>query len=125
VIDPPDDPAVARLNRTKIVVVATVPPDGAIVTEDPNPLPLVFDTWKSEGAVTTRSAVRLAPATVYDCSFEGVPAIALNGLSDPASVIEGGGAEAVPLTASDCEALPLTWVIEPLEAPAVARLNRT
>jgi hypothetical protein len=58
-------PALCGVNRTKIVVVATVPLEGVRLTLDPNPEPEVVETSKSvDGAVTIRFAVRLLPETV-------------------------------------------------------------
>jgi hypothetical protein len=64
VIDPLEDPGVARSKRTYTVVAGTVPLEGVRLSVGPNPKPLESETSKSVVAVMTRFVVRLLPATV-------------------------------------------------------------
>jgi hypothetical protein len=69
---PPWYPVVLGLNRAKIVVLGTVPPDCVSVTELLNVMSFL-DTSNPDGAVTSMFAVRKLPDTVYDRDEEFVP----------------------------------------------------
>jgi len=81
-------------DRTKIVVLPTVPPACVSVTLLPKPLPAVSDTSKPLGAVAVIFAVKLTPETV-NCWTSGladaVPAQADIVPDAVPAVITGGG----------------------------------
>ena len=82
-------PVADAASLTKIVFVVTTPDNGVNETELPNPLLVVFDTSKPDGAVTTRLSVKSVPATVKVCSADSVPKQDENTFNVPVSVIEG------------------------------------
>lgn len=76
-------PVAVAVILTYIVVVLTVPPDGANRTLAAKPVPDTSDTSKPAGAVTVKLPVKLVPETVNVCSAEAVPAQAVNGVNVP------------------------------------------
>ena len=57
-------PGAVGEKRTYTVVGARVPPVCVKFNDDPNPDPLLVETWKFAGAFTDTLAVRLLPDTV-------------------------------------------------------------
>ena len=75
-----------------MVVLATLPLLGAMLTEGLKALPLVLLTSKPVGAVTVISAVNALPLTVKLCCAEAVPLQAVKAVVVPVVVMEGVGA---------------------------------
>ena len=74
VMVPDGSPEANAASLTNIVVVLTVPPEGASETLVAKPLPGMSDISKPAGATISRFAVKPVPATVNVCSADTMPA---------------------------------------------------